>query len=379
VASRAGIPSISLDINPVMATFAAAKSRLVLDHDEEIDQFFEDLVHFNEPAERAHVDESLTNIFDEDTARLIRAVVDAIPTSGHLGDIEELIDPTVVSSVRDVTQIIHPVYAFYMATIFVTLRELSGTITSKNPTWLRASETKITVRRELLLGELRRHAANMLADLRAFFGRKGKFVSNYSLAGDARVLPIKDGAVDRVITSPPYLTRIDYAMSTIPELSLFGSEDLLTFVRHRTMGAPVITKNGKYQKDEWGSICNSVLDGIKSHETKAASSYYWKNIVQYFIDMDAALEEIIRVMKPGGSGLIVVQSSYFKDLEIPLGEIYKEMASIKGLKSEIAYREEVRNHMAHVNTKSTLYKAGKVYYEDFVHIQRPLADIAPAT
>jgi hypothetical protein len=153
------------------------------------------------------------------------------------------------------------------------------------------------------------------------------------------------------VTSPPYLTRIDYAMSTAPEMATFGGDDLLTFVRHQTMGAPVITKSSRYQKPEWGKLCNNILDAVKKHPTKAAKSYYWKNIVQYFIDFDVALAEIIRVMKPGGKGIVVVQSSYFEELEIPLGEIYVEMSTSHGLRAKIAYREEVKGHLAHVNTE----------------------------
>jgi hypothetical protein len=62
------------------------------------------------------------------------------------------------------------------------------------------------------------------------------------------------------------------------------------------MGATVITKERKEQRESWGKSSNQVLDAIKSHETKAAVSYYWKNIVQYFMDADAALEEIFRVV-----------------------------------------------------------------------------------
>ena len=40
VAAKTGIPSICLDINPVMATFAAAKSYQVLSREQEIVNFF---------------------------------------------------------------------------------------------------------------------------------------------------------------------------------------------------------------------------------------------------------------------------------------------------------------------------------------------------
>jgi len=86
--------------------------------------------------------------------------------------------------------------------------------------------------------------------------------------------------------------------------------------------------------------------------------------------MDNALEEIKRVLKPGGKGVLVVQSSYFKDIAIPLGEICGEMARNRGLSAETVYCEEVRGHMAHVNTKSSQYKNNKTYSEDFVYFEK---------
>src|SRR5690606_30843239 len=108
----------------------------------------------------------------------------------------------------------------------------------------------------------------------------------------------------------------------------------------------------------------AVLDAVSSHGTKAARSYYWKNLVQYFMDMEAALRDIQRVLRGGGEALIVVQSSYFKEVEMPLGDIYVEMAGNLGYAASVAFREEVKGHMAHVNTKSSKYAKNKVYFED---------------
>src|SRR5205085_12623153 len=172
-----------------------------------------------------------------------------------------------------------------------------------------------------LFAELGRNARKMLGDIRAFFANSEAPVTNLATKADIKALPLKDASVDRIITSPPYLTRIDYAMSTMPEMYLFGDGEVLTAVRHQTMGAPVITKEEKQQKEEWGTLCNEVLDKIKRHSTKAAKSYYWKNIVQYFMDADAALDALMQVLKPRGKGLLVVQSSYFKEVEINLSDI----------------------------------------------------------
>ena len=356
VASKNGSPALCLDINPVMATFAAAKSYTVLAHAEDIEDFFFSLSRKLPSDNNLLEKESITKIFVPESASLIRSVIESIPGTAHLDEGIDKIDAQVLDACRDPNQLINPIYAFCMAVIFVTIRRLSGTVTMANPTWLRTNDIKVCIDKTEFFSEVRISANNMLMDLRDFFRGRNISASNYAIAGDSRAMPIKEAAVDVIITSPPYLTRIDYAVSTMPELYLFGGDDLLTFVRHQTMGAPVITKREKEQKKEWGTLCNKVLDAIRMHGTKAAESYYWKNIVQYFMDLDAALTESYRVLKAGGKGLIVVQSSYFKDIEIPLGEIYQEMASIKGFVSQISFREEVKGHMAHVNTRSNIYK-----------------------
>jgi hypothetical protein len=371
VASRQGIPSLCLDINPVMATFSAAKSYQILANAQEIEAFFGELVIPCGNDASDSETEPLCNIFSRPIALLLRKVMEAIPFVAHLGHANDGIDKSVSAACRDINQLVNPLYAFCLAVVFVSIRRLSGTFTMANPTWLRTAGRKVMIQPSHVLSELQVNSTNMLMDIAEFFGELHSAVPNYSLAGDSRSMPLREESVERVITSPPYLTRIDYAVSTMPEMSLFGGNELLSFVRHQTMGAPVITKNGKHQREEWGPLCNQLLDAIRTHRTKAAASYYWKNIVQYFMDTDSALSEIVRVLKPGGKGLIVVQSSYFKDIEMPLGDIYEEMATMKGLQAKVVYREEVKGHMAHVNTKSSIYKQGKVYHEDFVYFEKP--------
>lgn len=372
VASRSGTPALCLDINPAMATFAAAKSPLVLVHEDAILEFFHDIMEGIIAIGNVDGSEEdpLAAVFSLDSVRLIHGVVEAIPFLAHTDSETDQI-AVVQSTVCYPEHLISPVYAFTMAVLFVTLRKLSGRESATNPTWVKAGDGGIELDPKTFFADLRRNAENMLADLRDFFRKIHAPATNFSLGADARDLPLKDNSVDLVITSPPYLTRIDYAVSTHPELSLFGNSELLSYLRHNTMGAPVITKEPKEQRPGWGSTCNRVLNLIAEHPTKAARSYYWKNIVQYFMDMDLALDEIKRVLKPNGQALIVVQSSYFKDIEIPLGEIYVEMGRVKGLTSKIAFREEVRGHMAHVNSRSSIYVKNKVYFEDFVYFTKP--------
>ena len=47
-----------------------------------------------------------------------------------------------------------------------------------------------------------------------------------------------------------------------------------------------------------------------------------------------------------------------------------EMAEKLNAKASIAFKDVVRGHMAHVNTKSNEYKKDKVFYEDVVEISK---------
>ena len=120
----------------------------------------------------------------------------------------------------------------------------------------------------------------------------------------------------------------------------------------------------------WGETCLAVLKQVEMHSSKAARSYYLPNMLQYFRDVELSLRECIRVLKPKSQALIVVQSSYFKEHEINLGQIYTEICRNLGTQCEIVNRDVVRGHMAHVNTKSSLYKSDKTYYEDVVCITK---------
>ncbi len=371
VAARSGIPSICIDVNPVMATFAAAKSRQVLAHREELLTFFDNL-DCAELSIESHIgrDDALANIFTPETVNSIRYVANGVTPERFSAKSESKDARQVRKALDDPDRLINLVQAFCLSVMFVSLRKLSGVERSSNPTWLKSRDEKAHVSPSALFAALRSDARKMLTDLEAYFGVERTIAPNYSLHGDARHLPVRDASVDAVITSPPYLTRIDYAMATMPEMYLLGDGELLKRTRHQTMGAPVITRSDKYQKESWGATCNAVLDAVKAHPTKAAMSYYWKNIVQYFIDLDLALDEMRRVLAPRGEALLVVQTSYFKDIEIPLGLIYCEMAEGKGLDAAIVYEEEVRGHIAHVNTKSSQYKKNKVYREEVVHLTK---------
>lgn len=372
VGSRLGYNCIGVDINPVMATFAAAKTLDVLAHGDELIDFFSTFKLRRGDHVAPHFEgDPLAETFESQSALFIRSVLDEIEKFEHEhGEASRRSIHDGLSAISDRSRIVESNSAFLFSVLFRTVRENVPVTDSSNPTWQKALHAEIKLDPKRIRDDLVRNAHNMILDLADFYKRSEKTVDHLSLVGDVRTLPIGTGTVDYVITSPPYLTRIDYAVSTSIEQSILSAPKLVEDIRHRQMGTTVITKGEKKQSKAWGPTCNGILDAVKSHPTKAAGTYYWKNMVQYFSDLEASIVEIRRVLSARGKALVVVQSSFFKEVEIPLGQVVIEMANQAGFSARIAFRDEVRAHMAHVNTKSNSYKANKVYFEDTVLIEK---------
>ena len=251
---------------------------------------------------------------------------------------------------------------FFLGALLLTARRVSVAQESRNPTWFKPG--KIQQKNNLdVLEEFESIIYSMDADLRKAFQVKPDTQNFLVLESDAGKLPIKDELIDAIITSPPYLTRIDYAVGTSPELVLLGyeSKEKLRSIRRATMGSTCVT-GGSYEiVQNWGKTCINLLKKITHHPSKASSGYYLKMHIQYFRDAEALLRECLRVLKPGACAVLVVQDSWYKEICVPLGKIYAEMALKLGADSAGTIQtEEVKNHMGLVNTRSRIYRKGKL-------------------
>ena len=142
-------------------------------------------------------------------------------------------------------------------------------------------------------------------------------------------LPLSSDSVDAVISSPPYCTRIDYVRATLPELAVieYPNGDSIRDLREKMTGTPTINKNQHHVSAGWGSTCSRVLSAVERHPSKASVTYYLKYYRQYFASVYASLCEIDRVLKRSGRCVLVVQDSYYKDVQIDLPLIFVEMAN----------------------------------------------------
>ena len=157
------------------------------------------------------------------------------------------------------------------------------------------------------------------------------------LDADARSVPVTDFAIDLVITSPPYINVFNYHQNSRKAMELIGC-DLLHIA-----------------KSEIGSNRKNRMNRFLT-------------VVQYCLDMLAALTEMRRVLKPGGRIITVIgRESTIRGVRLQNARIIARLAQDAGLKPSIRQERKFRN------------KFGNVIYEDLLHFERAPLDSPPGT
>ncbi len=145
---------------------------------------------------------------------------------------------------------------------------------------------------------LKREIKKFILDIEAFpkTGAQARIIE-----GDARAIPLADEYVDAVITSPPYLNKIEYTQVYRIEHAIFFPKRPL----------PPL-------KSYVGMDLDNIPEGWEQYPLPARA---------YFADMKKVLEEIFRVLKPGGNAAIVVGNAYFPDHDLII-DVDIELAKI---------------------------------------------------
>ncbi len=133
--------------------------------------------------------------------------------------------------------------------------------------------------------------------------------------GDARALDMGGGEADAVITSPPYLNNIDYSKIYGLELSLLSmSRAMAEEVRMRAVR----------------SFIGRRMDVGEMPEELGDVGFRIPVAGTYFKDMEAALMEMHRVLRPGGAAYVVVSNSVIHETHILVDEVFAQMGERLG-------------------------------------------------
>ncbi len=328
VALERGHRAIGIDINPAMVV--AAKARCMNPRDaSSLVPLANDIVAKAVGQIRVSAVEPLTTWFTPSTAVAFRNIDYAI---------QELLLPPEQKAgggcLHQVDDMSDLAAFFYIALFRIVRRSLQPFFTT-NPTWVKrakygslveVSEEDVNLSYVKVVGQM---AAALQSEQLDSRGSTASIIIN---CGSSEELPLNDSSVDLIVTSPPYCTRIDYAVAAMPELAVLGHspDGSVRELRRKMMGTSTVPQVAPDPQEAWGSSCLSFLENIRRHGSKASSTYYYKNHLQYYGSMYSSLKEILRVMRRGAKCALVIQDSYYKEIHNDLPSIVQEMVSGMG-------------------------------------------------
>jgi DNA modification methylase len=167
-------------------------------------------------------------------------------------------------------------------------------------------------------------ASQVLADLRddKFQPKELEFVRD-----DCReyLKHIESNSYDLFVTSPPYLNSFDYSDVYRPEL--FAGEFVRNNAELRKIRLRTLRSHVQVKREYSCSIASTLLHPILN----ALPEQLWSKdipgmIRSYFSDMHLVLKELHRIVSRGGQGWLVVSTSAYAGIEVPVDLILADLA-----------------------------------------------------
>lgn len=155
------------------------------------------------------------------------------------------------------------------------------------------------------------------------------------VSGDTRLklASIEDRSCDLLVTSPPYLNSFDYSDIYRPELFLGGfvdSNDELRKIRLKTVRSHVQVKWGG-ETDVDNPMVQATVNALRAKK-KLWNKKIPTMVEAYFYDMRCVLREAARILKAGAEAWIVVSTSAYKGVHIPVDLILADLSAEFGFK-----------------------------------------------
>jgi len=357
VANALGYNCCGFDLNPVMVVVAKARLLSKREHSS-IGPLAAEIIHkasldTGEPLP----DDPLVSWMGPKSANDIRKLERAIQLL--LVDHNDYQLP----STRKDFNLLSGIGAFLYLGLFRTVRKLTNRFVASNPTWIktpRELQVRLRPHTETIFRVFREQVLAMVDPGQIELFEKIESSQTTISIGNSESLPLPEKSVHFSLSSPPYCTRIDYAVATKPELAVLGYTSVkFRELRKSLLGTSTVPRIASLESGEWGSTCRTFLNTVRNHNSKASKSYYYKNHVQYFHGIFNSLRELNRVLTKEGTGVLVVQDSFYKNVKNDLPEIVVEMASAIGLK---LIR---RKNFNHSRTMANLNPAVRRYRESF--------------
>lgn len=348
VAANHGVDALGIDLNPPAVVVAKARL-LTADIADSILPLTEEILASLTESEIAE-DDLLLSWFAVESAQFVRRLAETLRS--------------VLVSRKDFDDAgtwcgeISPLAALFYVGLFRLVRDAMRRFTGTNPTWVRLRarpEERVALDGEVIADRFRQAMVDLVAAVRSSAAGEAGDVS--LVVGASKSIPLAGEQVAAVITSPPYCTRIDYAVATLPELAALGvSRTEFRRLREQLIGTPTV--GAAIQSDDrWGHTADALLRDVVAHPSRASAGYYTQFFRQYLAGMLESLQEIDRVLAPSASAVVVVQDSYYKELHVDVPRILCEMSS------SLAW-SVVRRADFTVRTKANMNGRARLYRND---------------
>ena len=152
---------------------------------------------------------------------------------------------------------------------------------------------------------------------------------------------------DMVITSPPYANRYDYTRTYALELAWLGyDDDEIKMLRQSMLSATVENKPKKtWLQDTYGDsrLLNSavrtyeeqgavheVIEQLKESVGELSNPHIVRMLQGYFFEMAVVIAELGRVVRPGGTVIMVNDNVQYHGEELPVDLILSDYAEKSG-------------------------------------------------
>jgi DNA modification methylase len=143
------------------------------------------------------------------------------------------------------------------------------------------------------------------------------------LSGDARLMPFADGAIDLVVTSPPYANAIDYMRAHKFSLVWFGeSVEDLSELRSKYIGSERI---GRAQYAAFPDQVEAIVQQLMERDSSKAAI-----LRKYFAEIKSVLAEVYRVLCPDSAAIVIVGTSTMRGLDVQTHNCLADMAAELG-------------------------------------------------
>lgn len=138
---------------------------------------------------------------------------------------------------------------------------------------------------------------------------------------DARELPLEDDSIDMAMTSPPYLSAIDYLRGH--RMSLVWMGYTLSELRD-LRGSVVGAERARHDGDDHEELIAETLGKDAPPRTRGV-------LRRYLYDLHAIMKETTRVLRTGGAATFVIADATLFGIPVALGDVVDKLARKVGL------------------------------------------------